>query len=78
MTLSKTNLPDVLNEITIPGQGEAKALRASVLKWHDEVIFWNNFSYAVGIWMLPRLFSKSGLYIAHPNPAMSGELALYL
>lgn len=68
--------PDVpLNEITILQQGEV-SIENNALKWHDEVILKQLFSYAVGVWMGRYRLDKPGLYIAHPNPTTE-ELVPY-
>ena len=60
--------PDVpLNEITILQQGEV-SIEGNALKWHDEVILKQLFSYAAGVWMGRYRLDKPGLHIAHPNP----------
>lgn len=68
--------PDVpLNEITILQQGEV-SIKGNALKWHDEVILKQLFSYAAGVWMGRYRLDKPGLHIAHPNP-IAEELAPY-
>lgn len=69
--------PDVpLNEITILQQGEV-SIKGNALKWHDEVILKQLFSYAAGVWMGRYRLDKPGLHIAHPNP-IAEELAPYI
>lgn len=68
--------PDVpLNEITILQQDEV-SIEGNALKWHDEVILKQLFSYAAGVWMGRYRLDKSSLHIAHPNPTAE-ELAPY-
>lgn len=66
--------PDVpLNEITILQQGEV-SIEGNALKWHDEVILKQLFSYAAGVWMGRYRLDKPNLHIAHPN-STAEELA---